>query len=150
MSGPGWKAEDLTGNGSALYPGRWNHDGEHVVYATTTIALAVLETAAHIDVSGLPIQRYVIEINVPDAIWQTRKSLTVSRLRSGWDAIPSGHVSRETGTRWYNQGQQVLLQVPSVIVPEEPIVLIHAKHPEAGRLKAKSLRPFDYDLLFRR
>jgi hypothetical protein len=42
------------------------------------------------------------------------------------------------------------MQVPSVIVPEESVVLIHPLHPQAAHLRAQVLRPFEYDRMFRR
>jgi hypothetical protein len=39
--------------------------------------------------------------------------------------------------------------VPSVIVPEEFVVLINPQHPGATKIKAQAIRPFDYKRLFR-
>jgi hypothetical protein len=39
--------------------------------------------------------------------------------------------------------------VPSVVVPEEAAALINPLHPQARRLVARVLRPFEYDRLFR-
>ena len=44
-----YAAIDLSGAGAAKSPGRWNDYKEPVVYCAPTIAMAVLETAAHID-----------------------------------------------------------------------------------------------------
>ena len=68
-------AADLSGAGAAKNPGRWNKTGEPVVYAAQSIALTVLETAAYADSAGLPLNRLVVEINIPDKIWATRTTL---------------------------------------------------------------------------
>ena len=60
---------DLSGAGAAKNPGRWNAATESVVYCAPTLAMAVLETAAHIDDSGLPLNKFVVLIEVPDAVW---------------------------------------------------------------------------------
>ena len=39
-----WKANDLSGNGAALSPGRWNSLDRPIVYSSSSIALACLET----------------------------------------------------------------------------------------------------------
>ena len=122
-------AADLSGAGVAAKPGRWNAVGEPVLYAAPTLALAVLETAAHIDDAGLPQNRFVVRIDVPDRIWRARTTL---------------------GSRWLREGASAVLEVPSVIVPEESVVVINAAHPDTTRLKASVVRPFEYQRLYRR
>ena len=146
-----YAAGDLSGAGAAKFPGRWNDNGQHVVYAAPTLALAVLETAAHIEDSGLPMNRYVVEIDVPDDIWENRRlTLGVSGLPVGWDAIPSAHAALTVGSTWYASGTHALLEVPSVIVPEESVVLINASLAECAAIRAREIRRFDYNSLFRR
>jgi len=43
-----------------------------------------------------------------------------------------------------------ILVLPSVIVPEESIVLINPRHPAAVGITARTLRRFEYGPLFRR
>ena len=57
--GPSWAADDLSGSGSARSAGRWNSPGVPVVYASTTIALACLETV--VPVADLPVRRWLPE-----------------------------------------------------------------------------------------
>jgi RES domain-containing protein len=142
-------AADLSGAGAAAKPGRWNAIGEAVLYAAPTIAMAVLETAAHIDDAGLPQNRFVVCIDVPEKMWRARITLGVDALPVTWTAIPAGRASVGVGSRWIREGASVLLEVPSVIVPEETVVALNATHPEIERLKATVVRRFDYPRLFR-
>lgn len=142
-------AADLSGAGAAAKPGRWNAIGEAVLYAAPTIAMAVLETAAHIDDAGLPQNRFVVCIDVPEKMWRARITLGVDALPVTWAAIPAGRASVGVGSRWIREGASVLLEVPSVIVPEETVVALNATHPEIERLKATVVRRFDYPRLFR-
>jgi len=121
-------AADLSGAGAAAKPGRWNAIGEAVLYAAPTIAMAVLETAAHIDDAGLPQNRFVVRIDVPEKIWRARTTL---------------------GSRWLREGASALLEVPSVIVPEESVVVINTTHRDTARIKAAVVRQFEYQRLFR-
>lgn len=148
-TGPAWAPNDMTGAGAASAPGRWNDTGESVIYAAPTLAMAVLETAAHIDDAGLPLNKYVIEIDVPDSVWAARTVLTQAQIPGGWDSIPHGVVSIKTGSDWYKSGSTAIIELPSVIVPEESIVLINATHPDTGSMKAATGRRFQYNLLFR-
>jgi len=145
-----WVPADVSGAGAASEPGRWNNKGEHVLYAAPALSLAVLETAAHIDDSGLPLNRFVVELDVPDAVWDARLTMRAGDLPGGWDAIPYCMVSTTIGGQWYQEGRHALLELPSVIVPEEPIVLVNATHADARQIRAKAGRRFDYNTLFRR
>ena len=142
-------AEDLSGSGAARYPGRWNRVTEPVLYCASTRALAVLESAAHVDTGGLPLNRFLVEIQVPDAVWAAREEVAPAALPATWDAIPAGHASITFGSAWLRSRRSPLLLVPSVIVPEERCVLINPQHPLAGRIGARVSRGLGYDRLFR-
>jgi RES domain-containing protein len=144
-----YRADDLSGAGAARHPGRWNSDGEAVVYAASSIALAVLETAAHVDDAGLPLNRYLVEVDIPDDLWVARQTLLPHQLPTTWDAIPAGHGSVGVGSQWLQSLTSTILQVPSVIVPEELVVLVNPNRADARRIPATVVRRFEYDLLFR-
>lgn len=143
------EASDLSGTGSAGNPGRWNAAGEHVVYSSVTISLAVLETAAYVDAAGLPLDRFVVRIDLPPDLWDSREELDPAAIDPAWCAIPAGKSSEALGSAWFRSGKTAILLVPSVIVPEERNVLINASHPAAGAIKATKVRPFHYAPLFR-
>jgi RES domain-containing protein len=142
-------ADDLSGAGAARSPGRWNDDGQAVVYTAPTIALAVLETAAHIDDTGLPLNRFLVRLDVPDEVWQARQERSVAELPTAWAAIPAGRASVRVGADWLRSAQSPILLVPSVIVPEEPIALVNPAHPLVKKIAATIVRPLDYNRLFR-
>jgi len=144
-----YRANDLSGAGAARDPGRWNAAKEPVVYCAPTIAIAVLETAAHVDDSGLPLNKYLVEIQVPESVWALREELVVKALPTTWGAIPAGAASVEIGSRWLSSLRSPLLLVPSVIVPEESVSLINPRHPGATKITARAVRRFEYNRLFR-
>ena len=59
----------MSGGGAAAAGGRWNGKGCAVVYASTSIALACLETLAHIGTGIAARNRYLIEMAVPRRVW---------------------------------------------------------------------------------
>ena len=144
-----YAATDLSGRGAAQHPGRWNDAGLPVVYSGTTLALAVLETAAHVDDAGLPQNRFVVQIDVPDSLWKQRQTLDIAILPPAWCAIPAGSASIKAGSDWLKSNTAAILLVPSVIVPEEYAALINPQHPAAAKIKATVTRAFDYRRLFR-
>ena len=142
-------AQDLSGQGAAISPGRWNGPGQAVIYTAPSVALAMLETAAHINTLGLPLNRFLVAIDVPDALWAQRQDIAADQLPIGWAAIPAGLTSVEVGAQWLSRQNSLLLCLPSVIVPEEPIVLINPAHPMASQLSAHKVRPITYGSVFR-
>lgn len=143
--GPSWHADDLSGQGAANDPGRWNSLGVPVIYASTSIALACLETVVHVTGDqGLPLRRWLVAIDVPAEHWQQRLSLEPAQL-PGWDDTPAGRSSRRWGDQWLLGQVSLLALVPSVIVPEERNALINPNHPGAGSLVATVIRLWTYD-----
>jgi RES domain-containing protein len=144
-----YQANDISGGGAAKYPGRWNASGEHVIYSGQTLSLAVLEMAAHLDDTGLPLNRFVVQLTVPLAAWKGRQKLKLSDIDPARCAIPAGKASVDIGSTWYKSATSALLLVPSVVVQEEWAVLINATHPDAKGITAKTIRPFEFNKLFR-
>ncbi|MGH8190161.1 MAG: RES family NAD+ phosphorylase [Rhodanobacteraceae bacterium] len=143
-------ADDLSGAGAAQNPGRWNASNQFVVYAAPTIAMSVLETAAHLRSGSLPLDRHVVRIAIPAGVWRARERVPVSRLPVGWDAMPASMIAAQFGAKWYDARRGAILEVPSAIVPEETILVINAMHPDAGKLQADAVRRSEFERLFRR
>lgn len=144
-----YPATDLSGGGAADSPGRWNDVKEPAVYSAPAVAMAVLETAAHVDDCGLPLNRYLVGIDVPDDVWAKREQTDIAKLPPAWAAIPAGRASVKIGSNWLSSLASPILMVPSVIVPEEWVSLINPRHSEASRITAKLVRLFEYNRLFR-
>jgi len=141
---PTYTADDLIGEGARLTGGRWNRNGTPMLYCSGSIALACLETVVHLDENALPLNRYLVRIDVPDGIFEAAMRFDAAK-GIGWDAVPEGKVSLDAGDRWIASRASVLMIVPSVIVPEESNLLVSPLHPDAGRLKAHKLRRWTYD-----
>lgn len=116
-----------------------------MVYTAASIALACLETVVHLNTGDLPLNRFLVHIDVPDTVWAARQTLVPADLPVGWSAIPEGRVSLDAGDAWLASGRSCLLCVPSVIVEEEFNVLVNPLHADAARLVATKLRPWFYD-----
>jgi RES domain-containing protein len=140
-----WSADDLSGKGAAAAGARWNHPGELVSCAATSISLAAWETRAHFAKgAALPWNRLLVRIDVPDAVWAARTVLN-RPMAVGWNAIPEGPVSRNLGSAWLKLAATALMVVPSVIIGEEDNVLINPVHPDKINIKATKVRRFIYD-----
>ena len=129
---PTYTADDLSGEGARLSGGRWNRPGLPIVYCASSPALACLETLVHLPSGGLPLNRYLIEILIPDNVWANRKGYQVQALPVGWDALPAGKVSLDFGDEWLQLMNAAVMQIPSVISPEDPVILLNPAH-QIGR-----------------
>jgi RES domain-containing protein len=138
-------ADDLSGSGAKATGGRWNAVDHAVVYASTSRALACLETVVHLNAGGLPLNRYLVEITVSDAVWAATRRVELADLPVGWDAEPASRTSIDFGTDWILRGASALLAIPSVIVPEEVNVLISPAHPDMAGVTARKVRKWTYD-----
>ena len=142
---PSYEADDLTGAGAKATGGRWNSPGMAVVYTSRTRALACLETVVHLGAGGLPLNRHLVRVEIPDAVWADAREETSATLPVGWDTEPAGRASIAFGSAWIHSGASALLIVPSVIVPEELNVLINPRHPDSARISAAKVRRWLYD-----
>ncbi|NPT62333.1 RES family NAD+ phosphorylase [Paraburkholderia elongata] len=141
---PDYLADDTSGAGAKLTGGRWNRPGTPMLYCAGSIALACLETVVHLKLDGLPLNRYLVAIDVPEAVWAAATVIDPSS-HVGWDALPHGKISLDAGEQWAASNASLLCRVPSVIVPQEYNVLINPLHADAAQLTFRKLEKWTYD-----
>ncbi|MFP1132921.1 RES family NAD+ phosphorylase [Asticcacaulis sp. W401b] len=146
---PDYSADDRTGIGASITGGRWNQKDTRLIYTAETRALCCLETAVHIE-AELPFNRYLVAYDIPDDIWSARATLTEHTAPKGWDASPAGIPSMAYGSQWVKSGAQAVLEVPSIIVPEEYCILINPGHPDMARIDVQIVRKWLYDQRLKR
>lgn len=132
---------DLSGNGSRLFGGRWNSVGMHAVYCTEHISLAVLEMLVHLKKFSQPQHYHLVTISIPDSIKPA--GIQLARLKKNWKDDLS--YSQFMGDAFLKQQQSLILMVPSVIVDAEHNFIINPKHPDISKIKISSARMFEFD-----
>jgi RES domain-containing protein len=145
---PDYTADDRSGAGAKVTGGRWNRKGTAMLYTASSLSLACLETLVHLNSLGLPLNRYVVRFDVPDALWQAAEVFLAAGF-VGWDALPPGAVSLDFGDQWAREVRSALLRVPSTIVEEEENVLVNPLHPDFAQVVVTKVRRFLYDARFR-
>ncbi len=140
-----YEADDLSGTGAEQTGGRWNAEGDPLVYTSETQALACLETLVHLNAGGLPLNRYLVSVTIPDSVQAGAWTLTPGSLPVGWDANPAGRASVKVGSAWIRSMACALLRVPSVIMPDEYNVLINPLHADSRGIAAVKVRKWLYD-----
>jgi len=63
-----YAADAASGEGARLYGGRWNSRGVPVVYASTSLSLAAVETFVNLEPNLRPKDLVSIEGEIPDAL----------------------------------------------------------------------------------
>ena len=72
-------------------------------------------------------------------------AIAVADLPNDWRRTPPSLKLREIGKAWLAAGETALMQVPSVIVPEEPNYLVNPLHPDFAQLAIRLPAPFEID-----
>ncbi|MBI1823361.1 MAG: RES domain-containing protein [Nitrospirae bacterium] len=138
------RVEALTGEGSHLYGGRWNHKGIPLIYLGGSLALASLEVFVHIS-SIVPFNQKYFSISARISEDVTIKKIERESLPPNWQEFPAPDTTKDMGTRWAEQKETVLLQVPSVLIPEEVNYLLNPAHPDFRKIKFSEPKPFYFD-----
>ena len=112
------------------------------MYTSPTLSLATLELLAHIDPDLVPDDLAAYEIDVPDDL--DREAVDPSGLPAKWRE-PENPQCKVIGDLWISEAPVPLLQVPSVIIPEEYNILINPSHPDAARVAIANEREFVFD-----
>lgn len=118
----------LSGIGASMVDGcRWNSCFTRLVYTSESRALAMLEVAAHLDLSeDLPANRFIVEIEVPDdAVIQ---EIRLEDLPENWNEHPPSNSTQVVGDDFVLQNAALVLKVPSCIVPDEFNYLINPNY----------------------
>jgi RES domain-containing protein len=123
----------LDGAGGLVVSGRWHTKGHPVIYCTWNPSTALLETLVHmeIDAEDRPERFQVLKIEGPD-------NLSLERIEA--DTLPANWSediaeTQGIGNRWLSEKRSLLLEVPSVLVPETWNVLVNPLRSEATKLK---------------
>lgn len=133
----------LDGVGGLYAAGRWHPKGHPIVYCSEDPSTALLETLVHleIDAEDRPETFQVLKI-------QSKQPVSLDRVDSkvlGRDWTQDFRRTRELGDAWRNEKRTLLLEVPSVLVPERRNFLVNPAHPEMKKLRivARYSHPFD-------
>jgi len=143
-----YAAEAATGEGARLFGGRWNSRGVRVVYASTSLALAAVETFVNLEPNLRPSDLISIEGDIPDAVEVRR--LDAKTLPVGWYETRDESL-RRFGDDWIRGGQSAALLVPSAAIRGEWNILLNPVHTDFSRIQFQEPEPFAFDLrMFRK
>ncbi len=137
-------ADDLSGNGSRLFGGRWSSEGFFAIYTSSSRSLGLLETLAHTPAKMLSTKIYhLITISLPDNI-KTEEILYRS-LPLGWDVPEARTYTKKLGDKFLKDNTSVMLAVPSVMMAEESNYVLNPMHADMKKVKIINKRRIYFD-----
>ncbi|HEX7961506.1 MAG TPA: RES family NAD+ phosphorylase [Terriglobales bacterium] len=137
-----YAAEAATGEGARLFGGRWNSRGLRVVYASTSLALAAIETFVNLEPNLQPPDLVSIEGKIPDGIEPTR--LDLNALPVHWQLTRDESLCR-FGDEWIQRRHSVALLVPSAAIRADWNILLNPAHADFSKIKFSEPQPFEFD-----
>ncbi len=137
--------DTLKGIGASMSSSfRWNSEHTRMVYTSESRALALLEITAHLNgVMEIPTDRYLVEIEIPDAL--KIQMLSIADLPKNWNAHPPSVFTQNLGDSFVQKLKAPVLKVPSSIVPQEFNLLINPHHPDAHKIEIISKERLAFD-----
>lgn len=133
------------GEGASRFPGRWNFEGQPVVYLSDSRALAVLEVLAGLGRTKHLADYVLFRVTIPEDLVSTRH---LRDLPEGWADLPPASPSRQIGSDWIEGRQSLALRVPSVIVPAENNLVLNTAHADYKKVVVNTEGPFPLDSRF--
>jgi RES domain-containing protein len=137
----------FSGDGARLFEGRWNSVGVRIVYCSEHLSLATLEILVHTQPVVVRDKYRAFQVT-----WDAKLMAAVgpADLLKGWNAFPPTKASKKVGDQWIKAGRNVVLAVPSAIVPLERTFLLNPAHPDFAKIKIKDVGAFVLDPRLRR
>jgi RES domain-containing protein len=138
----------FTKHSSTLYAtgvrGRFNAQGELVVYASSSPEGALLENIAHrMGQGGFMRQEFsYMEIEVPDSSIHV---VSRSDLPDGWNSASSYSQTIPIGSAWYAEKKHLILQVPAATSATGINYLINTTHELFREVRLIKSAPYPID-----
>ena len=136
-------ANDLSGQGSKLYGGRWNSKGTSVIYTASSISLAMLEILVHLPQHLFPKDMVLVTIELPKTYPKTE--ILVKDCPKFWDELPPHKNTQKIGDAWTTKNDELVLLVPSTIVAQETNYILNPSYSKFSGVKVKKIESISFD-----
>ena len=135
-------APGLDGEGARLHGGQWNSPGLPMVYAASSLALAVLEVFVHLPPAlrrqGGPPPLVAVALDLADG---DLGEIDVTSLPQKY-GIPD---CQALGEAWLLSSAGVAARVPSQVIAQEWNIVLNPRHSAIGRVTVAAVTPFRFD-----
>ena len=139
------RARDFDGGFGLSNNGRWNTRGRPVTYCSTVASLTALEKRVHVTDPALLPAQVLVTYELPDSV--SKRAIDINDLSADWTVRET--YTQQIGDQWLDAETEVLLLVPSVIVPIAKVpdrnVLINHRATNVASIKIVHITPFTLD-----
>jgi RES domain-containing protein len=138
------RKDPLSGEGARRFPGRWHPRGVPVVYTSSSLSLAALETFVHLPAAAyLPGDLVSVRIVIPDGV--SARRVEEVDLPKDWAAAHPVSATQAAGAGWVQEAETCVLDVPSAVTPTERNYLLNPAHPDFASIGVTDIQPFQFD-----
>lgn len=134
-------AHDLSGTGAKLKGGRWNQTGTAVVYTSSSISLALLETLVNTgSFQELQLCK-LMQLSLPtDApVYQIQNK----NLKKNWQ-LDFGY-TQWMGSEMIQDKNSLAIACPSAVVQQEQNYLLNPLHSDFHKIRLQEVKDFYFD-----
>lgn len=129
------KNDAFSGEGAKLFGGRWNSQGNAVVYTASSASLAVLEVMVYLNNPAMLKHFAMLEIAIPaDSITPIKDS----QLPDNWRAPSAPLALKRLGDAWIENNQTAALRVRSAVIPLEMNYVLNVNHADFDNIVASA------------
>lgn len=138
-----YAATAFTGESARRNGGRWNSPRTALVYTSQARSLALLEILAHLGSPAVLTSYVLIECRFdPGLVIPLQRAI----LSKNWQTFPSPPALQVLGDQWVKLGHSAVLEVPSVLVPQESNYLLNPAHADFRKIEILDPVPFRLDM----
>jgi len=105
---------DLSSTGAEITGGRWNFKRTKLLYTADSRALCMAEIAVHTPVGIMPVDYFLITIEIPD--YSNITQVGSNTLPDNWRKFPYSKTTQELGKNFVDKNEDLYIKVPSAVV----------------------------------
>ncbi|MCE6990987.1 RES family NAD+ phosphorylase [Dyadobacter sp. CY323] len=113
--------------------GRWNSEGNKVLYSAESIPLAFLENMVRRQGVGFNDDFKIMYIEVPDHV--AVDVISIADLPKSWRKPYDYNACLPKGDAWFQERKSLVLKVPSAVMPEASNFVINTLHLDFNQVK---------------
>ncbi|WP_400191027.1 TIR domain-containing protein [Hymenobacter sp. B81] len=134
---------DMSGIGGLYATGRWHHLGTRILYTSSSLELAILESLANQPRNFTPSDYALVPLYIPAGT--SIKRMTIDELPQGWEQVPYTRVTQDLGTQWAKGMETCLLELPSLQSPYGKVYLINPLHVDSYKIATGNVESISFD-----